>query len=114
MRRCEPGGSVCGVSATIAVGGAVGAKKEHMAIGISIVAVWAIVMIFVLPLVCKALHLPAGVAGAWIGTSEFADAIIEAWNPGMAGGTAVARQAAVLLVWGAVSFGAALRLFRWQ
>ncbi len=31
-------------------------------------------MIFVLPLVSRALELPAGVGGAWIGTSEFADA----------------------------------------
>jgi uncharacterized membrane protein YadS len=31
-------------------------------------------MIFILPLVSRALLLPAGVAGAWIGTSEFADA----------------------------------------
>jgi uncharacterized integral membrane protein (TIGR00698 family) len=83
------GGSVCGVSATIAVGGAVGAKKEHMAIGISIVAVWAIVMIFVLPIVCKALHLPAGVAGAWIGTSEFADAA------GFAAAAAIGSEAAI-------------------
>ena len=35
---------------------------------------WAIVMIFALPLASRALHLPAGIAGAWIGTSEFADA----------------------------------------
>jgi uncharacterized membrane protein YadS len=31
-------------------------------------------MIFVLPFVAQYLHLPAGVGGAWIGTSEFADA----------------------------------------
>src|SRR5579859_7975163 len=31
-------------------------------------------MILVLPFVSRALGLPAGVAGAWIGTSEFADA----------------------------------------
>jgi uncharacterized membrane protein YadS len=31
-------------------------------------------MIFVQPLVSRALGLPTGVAGAWIGTSEFADA----------------------------------------
>jgi len=31
-------------------------------------------MVFALPLVSRALHLPAGVGGAWIGTSEFADA----------------------------------------
>jgi uncharacterized membrane protein YadS len=41
---------------------------------ISIVILWAIVMIFVLPFAAATLHLPAGVGGAWIGTSEFADA----------------------------------------
>jgi len=68
------GGAVCGVSAAIAVAGAVGAKKEHGPIAITIVIFWAIVMIFLLPLVARALGLSTGVAGAWIGTSEFADA----------------------------------------
>jgi uncharacterized membrane protein YadS len=68
------GGAVCGVSGAIAIGGAVGAKKQDVSIAISLVVVWAIVMIFVLPLAAKALHLTTGVAGAWIGTSEFADA----------------------------------------
>jgi uncharacterized integral membrane protein (TIGR00698 family) len=68
------GGAVCGVSAAIAVAGAVGAKKEYAPIAITVVILWAIVMIFVLPLVSRALGLPTGVAGAWIGTSEFADA----------------------------------------
>jgi uncharacterized integral membrane protein (TIGR00698 family) len=68
------GGAVCGVSASIAVGGAVKADKEHVAIGISIVSLWALVMIFVLPFASRALGLHPGVAGAWIGTSEFADA----------------------------------------
>ena len=68
------GGAVCGVSGAIAIAGAVGAKKEHAPIAITLVIVWAIVMIFVLPLVSKAMNLPIGVAGAWIGTSEFADA----------------------------------------
>ncbi len=68
------GGAVCGVSASIAVGGAVKADKEHVAISISIVSLWALVMIFFLPLACRALGLHPGVAGAWIGTSEFADA----------------------------------------
>jgi uncharacterized integral membrane protein (TIGR00698 family) len=68
------GGSVCGVSAAIAITGAVGAKKEHASITITIVIVWAIAMIFFLPLVSRLLGLPAGVDGAWIGTSEFADA----------------------------------------
>lgn len=68
------GGAVCGVSGAIAIAGAVGAKKEHAPIAITMVILWAIVMIFFLPLVSRALGLHTGVAGAWIGTSEFADA----------------------------------------
>ena len=68
------GGAVCGVSASIAITGAVGAKKEHSSVAISLVVFWAILLIFVLPLVARALGLAAGVAGAWIGTSELADA----------------------------------------
>lgn len=68
------GGAVCGVSAAIAIAAAVGARKQDAAVVISIVIFWAIVMIFVLPFGSQALHLPAGVGGAWIGTSEFADA----------------------------------------
>jgi uncharacterized integral membrane protein (TIGR00698 family) len=68
------GGAVCGVSASIAITGAVGAKKEHSSVAISLVVFWAIVLIFVLPLVSRSLGLAAGVAGAWIGTSELADA----------------------------------------
>jgi uncharacterized membrane protein YadS len=68
------GGAVCGVSAAIAIAAAVGARKQDAPVVISIVIVWAIVMIFALPFAAAALHLPAGVGGAWIGTSEFADA----------------------------------------
>src|SRR6202045_1647661 len=60
------GGAVCGVSGAIAIGGAVGAKKEDVSVAISLVVVWAVVMIFVLPLAAKSLHLATGVAGAWI------------------------------------------------
>ena len=71
------GGAVCGVSASIAVGGAVKAKKDHISIGIAVVSVWAIVMIFALTFITKAMipdSLTPGEAGAWVGTSEFADA----------------------------------------
>ncbi len=68
------GGAVCGVSAAIAIAGAVGAKKEHAPVAITLVIGWAIVMIFLLPLVARMMGLSTGVAGAWIGTSEFADA----------------------------------------
>jgi len=71
------GGAVCGVSASIAVGGSVKAKKDHIAIAIAIVSVWAIVMILALSFASKHLIpgvMTAGEAGAWVGTSEFADA----------------------------------------
>jgi uncharacterized membrane protein YadS len=82
------GGAVCGVSASIAVGGAVRAEKDHIAIGIGVVSVWAIIMIFALAFLCKFIIPPHGVvtpgspwyiispgeAGAWVGTSEYADA----------------------------------------
>lgn len=70
-------GAVCGVSASIAVGGAVKAKKDHISIAIAVVTVWAIVMILALTVALKHLvpdTIAPGVAGAWVGTSEFADA----------------------------------------
>ena len=68
------GGAVCGVSAAIAIAAAVGARKQDTAVVISIVIGWAILMIFALPFAASLFALPAGVGGAWIGTSEFADA----------------------------------------
>jgi len=68
------GGAVCGVSAAIAIAGAVRAKKEHPPIAITLVVLYAIVMVFAMPMIARAMHLPTGVGGAWIGTSEFADA----------------------------------------
>jgi uncharacterized membrane protein YadS len=80
------GGAVCGVSGAIAVGGAVKADKDHIAIGIGVVSVWAIVMIFILAVLTKWMipagggaltewyHISPGEAGAWVGTSEYADA----------------------------------------
>jgi uncharacterized membrane protein YadS len=68
------GGAVCGVSGSMAIAASVGAKREHVYTSVTLVVVWALIMILVLPFVSQALGLSAGVAGAWIGTSEFADA----------------------------------------
>ena len=68
------GGSVCGISASIAIASSVNAKKSHVSMALSMVVIWAIVMAFLLPIACRALGLASGVAGAWIGSSEFADA----------------------------------------
>ncbi|MGA8031531.1 MAG: putative sulfate exporter family transporter, partial [Casimicrobiaceae bacterium] len=68
------GGAVCGVSASMAIAASVNAKKEHLYTSVTLVVVWALVMILVLPFVSRAMGLNPGIAGAWIGTSEFADA----------------------------------------
>jgi len=68
------GGSICGVSAAIAMGSSIKTKKEHVSITISLVVIYAIVFIFLLSFLIKLLEIESGPAGAWIGTSEFADA----------------------------------------
>ncbi|HUI45930.1 MAG TPA: putative sulfate exporter family transporter [Nitrospirota bacterium] len=68
------GGAVCGVSASMAIASSVKAKKEDLYTSVTLVVVWALIMIFFIPFVSKALNLSPGDAGAWVGTSEFADA----------------------------------------
>ena len=55
----------------------------------AVVSVWAIVMIFFIPLAGKAMGLAAPVIGAWIGTSEFADAA------GYAAAAAIGEESAI-------------------
>ncbi|WP_281690489.1 YeiH family protein [Pseudonocardia thermophila] len=59
--------SICGVSAAIAAAGAVQAKKEQLAYTASMVVLFALPSIFLLPLAVDALGLAQPVAGAWIG-----------------------------------------------
>lgn len=81
------GGSICGVSASIAMGSSVKAEKQHVSIAISLVIVWAVIMVIALPFAIKALGIADGPGGAWIGTSEFADAA------GMAAASSIGEQA---------------------
>jgi uncharacterized membrane protein YadS len=59
--------AICGVSAAIAAAGAVQAKKEQLAYTASLVIIFALPSIFLLPLAVDALGLSPAVAGAWIG-----------------------------------------------
>ncbi|WP_181723373.1 YeiH family protein [Nocardia gipuzkoensis] len=59
--------SICGVSAAIAAAGAVQARREQIAYAASLVIVFALPSIFLLPWLAEALGLPDAVAGAWIG-----------------------------------------------
>ncbi len=59
--------AICGVSAAIAAAGAVQAKKEQLAYTASLVILFALPSIFLLPAAAGALDLSPAVAGAWIG-----------------------------------------------
>ncbi|RZT24311.1 putative integral membrane protein (TIGR00698 family) [Mycobacterium sp. BK558] len=59
--------SICGVSAAIAAAGAVQAKREQLAYAASLVIVFALPSIFLLPWLAGVLGLSDAVAGAWIG-----------------------------------------------
>lgn len=83
------GGSICGVSAAIAIGSSCRAKQQHVSVAISLVILFAIVMIFALPVAARFLGMGAGATGAWIGTSEFADAA------GFAAAAAVGHEVAI-------------------
>ena len=59
--------SICGVSAAIAAAGAVKAKKEDLAYTASLVILFALPAIFVVPWLASLLGLSDAVTGAWIG-----------------------------------------------
>ncbi|MBI2832482.1 MAG: putative sulfate exporter family transporter [Chloroflexi bacterium] len=61
--------SICGVSAAIAAGGAVVAKKEHLTYVIALVILFALPLMVLVPLLANAMGLPQPVAGAWIGNN---------------------------------------------
>ncbi|WP_433275147.1 YeiH family protein [Pseudonocardia xinjiangensis] len=59
--------SICGVSAAIAAAGAVQARKEQLAYTASMVIIFALPSIFLLPAAVDALGLDQAVGGAWVG-----------------------------------------------
>jgi uncharacterized membrane protein YadS len=59
--------SICGVSAAIAAAGAVQAKKEQLAYTASMVIIFALPSIFLLPAAVDLLGLDQAVGGAWVG-----------------------------------------------
>ncbi|RZS39330.1 putative membrane protein YadS [Herbihabitans rhizosphaerae] len=59
--------SICGVSAAIAAAGAVQAKREQLAYTASLVIMFALPSIFILPALATGLGLEPAVAGAWMG-----------------------------------------------
>jgi uncharacterized integral membrane protein (TIGR00698 family) len=61
------GVSVCGVSASIAAGGAVQGDPKETSYVIAWLLIGAVIMIVVMPPIARLMNLPTNMAGAWIG-----------------------------------------------
>ncbi|MEW5721602.1 MAG: putative sulfate exporter family transporter, partial [Thermodesulfobacteriota bacterium] len=61
------GNSICGVSATIAAGGAIQGDPKEVSYMVAWVMVCAVVLILIMPPIAIWLKLPSNMAGAWIG-----------------------------------------------
>ncbi len=61
------GVSICGVSASIAAGGAVQGDPKETSYIIAWLLVGAVIMIIVMPPIAKAVNMPTNMAGAWLG-----------------------------------------------
>ena len=73
------GVSICGVSASIATGGAIKAKPKEVSYAVSLVLLIAIPMLIGEPFIAKAIGMPDAVAGAWIGgTIDTTPAVVAA------------------------------------
>ncbi len=59
--------SICGVSATIAAGGAIQGNKKEVSYMVAWVLVCAVILILVMPPIAVWLNLPTQMAGAWVG-----------------------------------------------
>jgi uncharacterized membrane protein YadS len=59
--------SICGVSATIAAGGAIQGDKKEVSYMVAWVLVCAVILILVMPPIAVWLDLPTNMAGAWLG-----------------------------------------------
>lgn len=73
------GVSICGVSAAIAAGGAVKGDPKEVSYAISLVLLFAMPMLVLMPMIARAVGMPDAVAGAWIGgTIDTTPAVVAA------------------------------------
>lgn len=71
--------SVCGVSAAIACSAACKAKKETLALSVSMTLIFTVIMMIAMPGIVKVLDLNSMVGGAWIGgTIDSTGAVVAA------------------------------------
>jgi uncharacterized integral membrane protein (TIGR00698 family) len=87
--------AICGVSATIAAGGAIQGDKKEVSYMVAWVLVCAVVLILVMPPIAKSLNLPNNWAGAWVGgVIDNTGAVVAAG--GIIGGDAAYKCAAMV------------------
>jgi uncharacterized membrane protein YadS len=88
------GNSICGVSASIAAGGAVQGDPKEVSYIVAWLMICAVVLILIMPPVAKWINLPTNMAGAWVGgVIDNTGAVVAA---GEVVGTKAALQAAAL------------------
>ena len=87
--------AICGVSATIAAGGAIQGDKKEVSYMVAWVLVCAVVLILVMPPIAKWMNLPNNWAGAWVGgVIDNTGAVVAAG--GIIGGDAAYKVAAMV------------------
>jgi uncharacterized integral membrane protein (TIGR00698 family) len=87
--------AICGVSATIAAGGAIQGNKKEVSYMVAWVLVCAVVLILVMPPIAKWMDLPNNWAGAWVGgVIDNTGAVVAAG--GIIGGDAAYKTAAMV------------------
>jgi uncharacterized integral membrane protein (TIGR00698 family) len=87
--------AICGVSATIAAGGAIQGNKKEVSYMVAWVLVCAVVLILVMPPIAKWMNLPNNWAGAWVGgVIDNTGAVVAAG--GIIGGDAAYKVAAMV------------------
>jgi len=87
--------AICGVSATIAAGGAIQGNKKEVSYMVAWVLVCAVVLILIMPPIAKWMNLPNNWAGAWVGgVIDNTGAVVAAG--GIIGGDAAYKVAAMV------------------
>ena len=89
--------SVCGVSAAIAAAGASKARKEELTLAVAMTLIFTVLMMVLMPLVCRWLDLDRIVAGAWLGgTIDSTGAVVAAGQ--MLGDQAMQTAAVIKMI----------------
>jgi uncharacterized integral membrane protein (TIGR00698 family) len=87
--------AICGVSATIAAGGAIQGNKKEVSYMVAWVLVCAVLLILIMPPIAKWMNLPNNWAGAWVGgVIDNTGAVVAAG--GIIGGDAAYKVAAIV------------------